>query len=186
MESHFRRPIFEGWKKGKLLVPFIVVALSWSLSLIVRFVFGLDGIGLSVGEGIDEIAKVCLAIGLIWLFLRNVPPSPYKKGFSKRSALIDLSIAGIDCAITVLYGFFFYSSLDYHYYSLGFFLLGMEYAIILLFTIRHYGKKELKPFLKDLGLRTPSVRIIVCWVATIVIFFSPYLLKCRCKLSGVS
>jgi len=159
-------------REGRLLVPFIVVALSWSLSLTIRYTFGLDEMGLTIGEGIDEIVKVSLAIGLIWLFLRNVQPSPYKKGFSKRSALIDLSIGVIVVAIMFLYGFFFYSSLDYHYYSLGFFILGMEYAIIILFTIRHYRMGELGLFLKDLGLRMPSVRIIVCWAATIVLFFS--------------
>jgi len=172
MKRQFFNLYTKGMREGRLLVPFIVIAFSWSLSLIIRYVFGLDEIGLTLGEGIDEIVKVSLAIGLIWLFLRNVPPSSYNKGFSKKSALIDLSIGVIVVAIMFLYGFFFYSSLDYNYYILGFFILGMKYAIILLFTIRHYGVRELGLFLKDLGLRVPSVRIVACWIATIVLFFS--------------
>lgn len=166
MRSHFYGPNAEGQQEAKLLVPFIIVAFSWISSLSIRFVFGLDGVGLTLSEGINEIVKVTSATALIWLFLRNIPPFLYKKKIPKKSALVDLSVAGayllteqlvisrIQPPIQVLL------------------VPGMTYAIALLLTVRHYSKEELRLFLNDLGICVPWVRIMACWAVTVTLFLS--------------
>lgn len=149
----------------KDLVPFGIIAISWVLSLCIRFGLGLDGIGLTLGEGINEIAKVILAIGLIWLFLRDFPALSYEKTIaSRKSALVELSLAGVWLLVPEL--------VTSWTYSLFLAFVGMTYAIVLLFTVRHYSMKELRLFLNDLGMRLPSMKIVACWAVTITLFMS--------------
>ena len=151
--------------KKKDLVPFSIIAFSWFLSLCTRLIFGLDGIGLTLGEGINEIVKVALAIGLIWLFLRDIPALSYAKTISSRkSALVELLIAGFCVLIPQLVISWIYLPF------LAF--VGMTYAIVLVFTVRNYSMKELGFFLKDLGMRLPSMKIMACWAVTVTLFVS--------------
>ncbi|MCW4019660.1 MAG: CPBP family intramembrane metalloprotease [Candidatus Bathyarchaeota archaeon] len=145
-----------------------LILLSYTLSLTIRFLFGLEGVGLSVFEGINEIVKAGLSVGIVWLILRVKDESVYRKEYPKTETFIGLIFAGA----LITYGFLLFTQPYSTLISFRLFgHLGM-YIISIVFTIRHYNRKELQLFRKELGLSAPTARSVMCWAVTILVFIS--------------
>jgi len=158
----------KGYKtKLQNFVPLVVILLFWTLSLLVRFVFQLEGIGLSVFEAINEIVKVVLSIGIAWLILKNasVPISIQK--FPKIEVIVGVLSVGALLAL-----FYFACIGAIHYSIVLLWDLLILVGVPMIFSIRHYGWKDLRPFIKDLGLTIPTIRTIASWVMTLLVLFS--------------
>ncbi len=141
--------------------------LFYALSLLVRFVFQLEGIGLSVSDAINEIVKVVLSIGIAWLILKNISVPISKKKFPKIEVIVGLLCVGV---LLALYYFGWigaiYNSIEWLLYLL--ILVGVP----VMFSIRHYSWKDFGLFMKDLGLSIPTIRTVASWVVTLLVLFS--------------
>lgn len=146
-------------------IPLVVILLFWLLSLLVRFVFQLEGIGLTVFEAINEIIKVVLSIGIAWLILKNVSVPISKKKFPRIEVIVGLLLVGI--WLVILY-FAFVGTISL---SILWSLL-ITVGVPIIFSIRHYSREELGFFTKDLGLSIPTIRTFASFVVTLIVLFS--------------
>jgi len=163
-----------------LIVP-LTIAASYVFSLLIRFLFGLGGIGLTVGEAVNEIVKVTVSIGFIWLFLRDVKSPPYNREIPRTDAAFELLIVVVYVVIRP-FSFTWFAqraTSEMAYWILVFSSAGIDYAIAVVLAIRHYlidrlidWRSKIVLSLKDLGVSIPRVRILVCWVATLSLLFS--------------
>jgi len=149
-------------------IPLVVILLFWLLSLLVRFVFQLDGIGLSVFEAINEIVKVVLSIGIAWLILKNVSVPISKEKFPKIEVIVGVLSVG---ALLALYYFVWIGAI-YDVYTILCLDLLILVGVPIMFSIRHYGWKDLRLFIKDLGLSIPTIRTIASLVVTLLVLFT--------------